>query len=151
VPWFKTEFRTSFKRKDKVTKCACSHCACVVSPDLCVGANFSRIFEIRDPGLPIRYASFMVLGLRQMGLFAKRVYGPVLKITQRSAHVQNHVSVQRCRKSITTIVLGDHNFPLTGLNFGKLTAFTAIFRHIFTAHVQKRRGAHHVTDRKSVT
>ena len=52
------------------------------------GANFSRIFEIRDPDLPIRYTSFMALRLRQMGLFAKRVYGPVLKITQRSAHAQ---------------------------------------------------------------
>jgi len=71
-----------------------------------------------------------------MELLAKTVYGPVLKITQRSAHAQNHVSVQRCRKSFTTIVLGDNNFPLTCSNFGNLTAFTAIFRHIFTAHAQ---------------
>jgi len=61
----------------------------------------------------------------------------VLKITQHSAHAQNHVSVQRCRKSFTTIVLRDHDFPLTGLNFGKLAAFRAIFRYIFTAHAQK--------------
>ena len=51
------------------------------------GANFSRLFEIRDPDLPIRYTSFMALRLRQMG-FAKRVYGPVLKITQCSAQAQ---------------------------------------------------------------
>jgi len=102
------------------------------------GANFSRIFEIPDPDLPIRYATFMALRLRQMELLAKTVYGPVLKITQRSAHAQNHISVQRCRKSFTTIVLGDNDFPLTGSNFGNLTAFRAIFRYIFTAHAQKR-------------
>jgi len=74
-----------------------------------------------------------------MELFAKRVYDPVLKITQRShAHAQNHVSVQRCHKSFTTIVLADHDFPLTGSNLGNLTAFRAIFRYIFTAYVQKR-------------
>ena len=31
------------------------------------------------------------------------------------------------------IFLGDHDFPLTGSNFGNLTAFMAIFSHIFTA------------------
>ena len=78
-----------------------------------VTANFSRIFEICDPDLPIRYTSLMALQLRQMGLFAKRVYGPVLKIRQRSAYAQNHVSVQRCCKSFTTIVLGDNDwFPV---------------------------------------
>jgi len=72
-----------------------------------------------------------------MELSAKMVYGPVLKITHLSAHAQNHVSIERCHKSFTTIVLGDHNFPLTASNFGNLTAFMAIFSHIFTAHVQK--------------
>jgi len=48
-----------------------------------------------------------------MELLAKTVYGPVLKITQRSAHAKNHVSVQRCGKSFTTIVLGDYDFALT--------------------------------------
>jgi len=33
---------------------------------------------------------------------------------------------------------GDHDFPLTGSNFGNLTAFRAIFSHIFTAHAQER-------------
>jgi len=61
-----------------------------------------------------------------MELLAKTVYGPVLKITQRFAHAQNHVSVQRCRKSFTTIVLGDNDFPLTGSNFGNLTALMPI-------------------------
>ena len=71
-----------------------------------------------------------------MELSAKRMHDPVLKITQLSAHAQNHVSIERCRKSFTTIVLGDNDFPLTGSNFGNLTAFRAIFRHIFTAHAQ---------------
>jgi len=53
-------------------------------------------------------------------------------------YVQNDVSIERCRKSFTTIVLGDLDFPLTASNFGNPTAFTAIFSHIFTAHAQKR-------------
>jgi len=60
-----------------------------------------------------------------MELSAKTMYGTVLKITQLSAHAQNHVSVERCRKSFTTIVLGDHDFALSASNFGKLTAFRA--------------------------
>jgi len=68
----------------------------------------------------------MAQRLRQMELLAKTVYGPVLKITQHSAHAQDHISVQRCRKSFTTIVLGDNDFPLTASNFGNLTAFRAI-------------------------
>jgi len=102
------------------------------------GANFSHVFEIPDPGLPIHYTTFIALRLKQMELSAKTVYGPLLKITQRCAHAQNHVSVQPCRKSFTIIVLGDHDFPLTASNFGNLTAFRAIFSHIFTEHAQKR-------------
>jgi len=62
----------------------------------------------------------------------------VLKTTQLSAHAQYHVSIERCRKLFTTIVFGERDFPLTALNFGNLTALTAIFSHIFTAHAQKR-------------
>jgi len=65
-------------------------------------------------------------------------YGPVLKTTQLSARAQNHASPERCCKSFTIISLGDHHFPLTGSNFGNLTAFMAIFSHIFTAHAQER-------------
>ena len=101
------------------------------------GANFSHIFEIPDPNLLIHYTTFMALRLRQMDLLDKTVYGPVLKITQRSMHEQNYVSVQRCRKCFTTVVLGDHDFSLTASSFANLTAFRAMFRHIFTAHAQK--------------
>jgi len=73
-----------------------------------------------------------------MELSAKTVYGSVLKITRLSAHAQNHVSIESCRKSFTTVVLGDHDFPLTASNFGNPTAFRAIFSHMFTAHAQKR-------------
>jgi len=92
-------------------------------------ANFSRIFEIPNPDLPIHYTTFMALQLRQMELSAKTMYGPVLP-----AHAQNHVSTERCCKSFTTIVLGDHDFPLTASNVGNLTVtayrawqFLAIF------------------------
>ena len=73
-----------------------------------------------------------------MELSGKTVYGPVLKTTQLSARAQNHASPERCRKSFTINFLGDHDFPLTGLNFGNLTAFRAIFSHIFIAHAQER-------------
>ena len=74
-----------------------------------------------------------------MELSGKTVYGPVLKTTQLSAHAQNHASPERrCRKPFTMIFLGDHDILLTGSNFGNLTAFRAMFRHIFTAHAQER-------------
>ena len=41
-------------------------------------------------------------------------------------------------QKFTMIFLGDHDIPLTGSNFGKLTAFRAIFSHIFNAHAQDR-------------
>ena len=72
----------------------------------------------------------------KMELSGKTVYGPVLKTTQLSAHAQNPVSPERCRKSFTMIFLGDHDILLTGSNFGNLTAFRAIFSHIFTANAQ---------------
>jgi len=68
-----------------------------------------------------------MFALIKMELSGKTVYGPVLKTTQLSAHAQNHASPERCRKSFTLI-----------FNFGNLTAFRAIFSHIFTAHVQER-------------
>ena len=74
----------------------------------------------------------------KMELSGKTVYGPVLKTTQLSAHAQNHASQECCRKSFTMTFLGDHDIPLTGSNFGNLTAFRAIFSHIFTAYAQER-------------
>ena len=74
-----------------------------------------------------------------MELSGKTVYGPVLKTTQLTARAQNHASPDRCRKSFTMIFLGDHVIPLTGSNFGNLTAFRAIFSHIFTAHAIRER------------
>jgi len=45
-----------------------------------------------------------------MELSGKTGYGPaVLKTTQLSARAQNHASPERCRKSFTIIVLGDHD------------------------------------------
>jgi len=74
----------------------------------------------------------------KMELSGKTLYGPVLKTTQLSAHAQNHASPERYLNSFTMIFLGDHDIPLTGSNFGNLTAFRAIFSHIFTAHAQER-------------
>jgi len=74
----------------------------------------------------------------KMELSGKTVYGTVLKTAQLSARAQNDASPERCRKSFTMIFLGDHDILLTGSNFGYLTAFMAIFSHIFTAHAQER-------------
>ena len=74
----------------------------------------------------------------KMELSGKTVYGSVLKTTQLSAHAQNDASLEHCRKSFTMIILGDHDIPLTGSNFGNLTAFRAIFSLIFTALAQER-------------
>jgi len=72
----------------------------------------------------------------KMELSGITVYGPALKTTQLSARAQDHASLEHCCKSFTMIFLGDHDIPLTGSNFGNLTAFRAIFNHIFTAHAQ---------------
>jgi len=58
----------------------------------------------------------------KMELSGKTVYGSVLKTKQLSAHAQNHASPER-PKSFTVIFLGDHDIPLTGSNFGNLSAF----------------------------
>ena len=75
----------------------------------------------------------------KMELSGKTVYGPVLETTQLSARAQNHASPERCRKSFTIIFLGDHDIPLSGSNFGNLTAFRAILA-IFS--LRMRRNAH---------
>ena len=71
----------------------------------------------------------------KMELPGKTVYYPLLKTTQLSAHAQNHASPERCRKSFTMIFLRDHD---NRFKFGNLTAFRAIFSHIFTVHAQER-------------
>jgi len=103
-----------------------------MSRDLCVGANFPT-FEIPDPDLPIHYITFWYYDKDKWSYLPKTV----LKTTQLSAHAQNQANPECCRKSFTTIVLGDHDFPLTTSHFCNLTAFMAIFSHIFTVHVQK--------------
>jgi len=67
-----------------------------------------------------------------MELSAKTAYMAVLKTTQLCAHAQSYVSLERCGKAFTAIVVGNHDFPLTASNFGNLTAFRAIFSH--TSH-----------------
>jgi len=60
-----------------------------------------------------------------MELFAKIVYDPVLKNTRTelSAHMRKITSALNAAVIFfTTIFLGDRDFPLTGSNFGNLTA-----------------------------
>ena len=84
---------------------------------------------------PVSDCMFAVIKMEFSG---KSVYGTVLKTAQLSVHAQSHASPEHCRKSFTMIFLGDHDNPLTGSNFGNLTAFRAIFSHIFIAHAQER-------------
>jgi len=68
----------------------------------------------------------------------RALYSNCRSTTQLSARAQNHASPERCHKFFTVIFLGDHDFLLTGWNFGNLAAFRANFSHIFTAHAQER-------------
>jgi len=79
---------------------------------------------------PVSDCMFAVIKMESSG---KTEYGPVLKTTQLSAHVQNHASPERCRKSFNMIFLDDHDIPLTGPNFGNLTAFRVTLA-IFSLH-----------------
>jgi len=72
-----------------------------------------------------------MLAVIKMELSGKTVYGPVLKTTQFSARAQNQASPERSRTSFTMVFLSDHDIPLTGSNFGNLTAFRASFSHNF--------------------
>jgi len=101
-----------------------------------MGKFFSHIFEIPDPDLPIHYTTFMAPQLREMELSAKSVYGPVSKTTQLSAHAQNHGSLERCRKSFTTMAFLDHDFTLSASNFGKLTALGQVLA-TFSLHMRR--------------
>ena len=60
--------------------------------------------------------------------------------------VKDHIALCTCAKScqpwtlaksLNTVILGEHDFPLMASNSGNLTTFRAIFSHIFTAHMQK--------------
>jgi len=63
-------------------QCACSHCACAVSRDLCIGGKF--LPHIWNPWPRFAYTlntTCMALWLRQMELSTKIVYGTMLKTT----------------------------------------------------------------------
>ena len=72
----------------------------------------------------------------KMELSGKTVYGPVLKTTQLSAHAQNHASPERCRKSFTLIILGDHDIPLTGSNFPSSCTFMFVVYQYMSAQTE---------------
>ena len=57
-------------------QCVCSHCACAVSRDICVGGNFSRIFEIRDPICP---HNFYGATIKTNGLICQNSVWPCAK------------------------------------------------------------------------
>ena len=86
--------------------------------------------------MPVSDCMFAVF---KMELSGKTVYGSVLKTTQLSARAKNHASPERFRKSFTIIFLGDHDFPLTGSNFGNLTAFRTI---LTISSLRMRRNGH---------
>jgi len=88
------------------------------------GANFSRILK------SLTAICLFTIQLLWRYDSDKWSYPPkqcmaLLKITQLSVHAQNHVSIERCRKSFTTVVLGDDDFAITASNFGNVTAFRA--------------------------
>jgi len=54
------------------------------------------------------------------------MYDAALKTTQLSTHAQNHAGIERGRKYVTTIVLGDPDVILRASNIANLAAFKAI-------------------------
>ena len=62
------------------------------------------------------------------------MYGTVLKAIGLSALAQNHVSCQRCSKTVIVFVLSDVDFILRASNFDNFAAFLANFSYILTAH-----------------
>jgi len=92
-------------------QCVCRHCACAVSRDVCGGGKFFPHIWNRWPRFA--YSLYNIYGatIKTNGVIRQNnVYSPVLKITQLSAHAQNDISIERCRKSFTTVVLGGHDF-----------------------------------------
>jgi len=51
-------------------QCVYSLCTCAISRDLCTAANFSHIFEIPDPDLPIHYTTSMALRRRLRAVYS---------------------------------------------------------------------------------
>jgi len=65
-------------------QCVCSHCACAVSRDLCVAANFSHIFEIPDPDLLIHYITFWRYDKDKWSYLAKQLESPCRVLVKRT-------------------------------------------------------------------
>ena len=103
-------------------------CSCFNTIPVCDRQRDGQTDE-RTDGIAVASTALAMRALRRavkMELAGKTVYGSVFKTTQLSASAQNQASPKRCRKSFTIIFLGDHDMPLTGSNFGNLTAFRAI-------------------------
>jgi len=119
-------------------QCICSYCVCAVSRDLCVGGEFSPHIWNFWPRFAYSLYNLYSSTIKTNWVMREVSVWPCVKDDIVSAHVQNHVSFERCRKSFTTIVLGTHDFLLMASNLRNLTAFRVIFSHIFTAHAQKQ-------------
>jgi len=95
--------------------------------------------HIWNPWTPFAYSlyTFHAATIKTNGVIRQNNAWPCAK---------DHTALCVCAKSrqhwtmpyFTTNVLGNHDFPLIATNFGNLTAFRAMFSHIFTAHAQKR-------------
>jgi len=101
--------------------------------------NVSHIFEIPDPFAYSLY-NFYGATIKTNGVIRQNSVWPCVKDHTALCECakSRHRGAFNCRKSFTTIVLGDHCFALSASNFSKLTTFRTIFSHAFTAHVQKR-------------
>jgi len=99
------------------------------------GQIFSDIVEIRDPICHSLY-NFYGSTIKTSWVICQNRVWPCDK--DHSAHAQTDMSLVEDRKSVTTIVLGNHDFLLRASTFSDLAAFRAIFSHIFNAHAQKR-------------
>jgi len=98
-----------------------------------------RFGIIADLDLPIHWSTSMAVTIKiNFELSPKIVRGRVLKTMNVSAHAQNHVSLEWDGKSVTTMVLGDHDFLLRVSNVGDLAAFRSIFFVIFSQRMRRK-------------
>jgi len=118
----------------------CTHCACAVSRDLCVGANFSHILQNPWPRFAYAYCNFYGATMKTNGVISQNSVWPC-------GCAKDHTTFWACAKSRQRSTLPKivyhrrsrrQRFPVDRFKFWQSDGIQGNFRHIFTAHAQKR-------------
>ena len=73
-------------------QCVCSHCACIIPRDLCVGDKYVLHIWNHLPQFVFQFATYMALWSKQIKLSSKIMYGPVFNGIQLPAYAPNHMT-----------------------------------------------------------